>query len=71
MTITGTNLADATAVDFGSVPAAGFTVNADGSITATTPAGSDGIVDATVVTPGGPAPPLPPTSSLTSSPARH
>ena len=56
VTITGTNLADATAVDFGSVPAAGFTVNADGSITATTPAGSDGIVDATVVTPGGTSP---------------
>ena len=52
VTITGTNLADATAVDFGDTPA-GFTINTDNSITAVSPAGSDGTVDVTVATGGG------------------
>jgi len=51
VTITGSNLTGATAVDFGSAPAASFTVSA-GSIEATSPAGS-GTVDVTVTTGGG------------------
>ena len=38
VTITGTDLSNATEVDFGGVPAS-FTANADGSITAVSPAG--------------------------------
>jgi hypothetical protein len=53
VTITGANLTGATAVNFGSVAATGFTVNGSTSITATSPAGSAGAVDVTVVTPGG------------------
>jgi hypothetical protein len=51
VTITGTNLASATAVKFGSTPG---TVTADSatSITATAPSGT-GTVDVTVTTPGG------------------
>jgi large repetitive protein len=49
VTITGTNLTYATAVDFGGV-AAGFWVNSDTSITAFTPAASAGTVDVTVTT---------------------
>jgi DNA-binding beta-propeller fold protein YncE len=52
VTITGSELLGATAVRFGSTPAAGFTVNSDESITATTPA-STGTVDVTVTTPDG------------------
>ncbi len=47
VTITGTNFSGATAVHFGGIAAAGFTVNGPTSITAITPAGS-GIVDVTV-----------------------
>ncbi len=54
VTITGTGLADATAVDFGSTPADGFTVNPDGSVTAVSPAGALGEnADVTVTTPDG------------------
>jgi hypothetical protein len=57
VTITGTNFSGTgytvTAVNFGGVPAT-FSVSADGtSISATSPAGSAGPVDVTVVTPGG------------------
>jgi hypothetical protein len=50
--ITGTGFTDASAVDFGTVPATHFTVNSDTQITATSPAGT-GAADVTVVTPGG------------------
>jgi hypothetical protein len=54
VTITGTNLSGATAVDFGSVAATGVSVNSAGTqITATSPAGSAGTVDVTVTTAGG------------------
>ncbi|MGP0049012.1 MAG: IPT/TIG domain-containing protein, partial [Solirubrobacteraceae bacterium] len=52
VTITGSGLSNATAVRFGSV-AASYVVNSDTSITATSPAGSAGSVDVTVVTAGG------------------
>ena len=58
VTISGANLAGASAVHFGSVPAASFTVNSPGSITATSPAGA-GTVDVTVTTPAGTSPPSP------------
>ncbi|MGA2257482.1 MAG: IPT/TIG domain-containing protein, partial [Thermoguttaceae bacterium] len=49
VTITGTDLAGATAVDFGTTPATSFTVNSAGTqITATSPAGT-GTVNVTVV----------------------
>lgn len=52
VTLTGTNLTDATAVKFGAT-AASYTVNSATQITATAPAGSAGTVDVTVTTPGG------------------
>jgi len=52
VTITGTNLAGATEVDFGGV-AVGFVVNSDSSITAVSPARGAGTVDVTVTTDGG------------------
>jgi|GEM_PF-593842 len=52
VTITGTNLTAATAVDFGMTPAPSVTVNSPTSITAAAPAGV-GAVDVTVTTPGG------------------
>jgi hypothetical protein len=52
VTITGSNLGAATAVDFGGVSATGVTVTSPTSITATAPAGS-GTADVTVTTPGG------------------
>ena len=52
VTITGTDLSGASEVDFGGVPAS-FAVNADGSITAVSPAGAAGAVDVTVITDGG------------------
>ena len=55
MTITGTGLTGATAVDFGSTPASSFTVNNDDSITAIDPAGT-GTVDVTVTGPYGTSP---------------
>jgi alpha-tubulin suppressor-like RCC1 family protein len=53
VTISGTNLAGATAVRFGSASASAYTVNSEGtSITAVDPSG-EGSVDVTVTTPGG------------------
>jgi hypothetical protein len=54
VTITGTGLSGATAVDFGSVPATGVTVVSSTEITAVSPAGS-GSVGVSVSTPGGTA----------------
>lgn len=48
--LTGVNFTGASAVYFGSSPAASFTVDSDTSITATSPAGSAGSVDISVVT---------------------
>ena len=54
VTISGTSLGGATAVDFGSTPAKNFTVVSPTTITATVPGGSAGAtVDVMVVTPGG------------------
>jgi sugar lactone lactonase YvrE len=53
VTITGTNFTGATAVSFGGVPAAGFTVDSPTQITATIAAGATGSV--AVTTPGGTA----------------
>ena len=54
VTISGSNFTGATAVTFGSTPAASFTVNSNGSITAVSPAGTAGTrVDITVTGPGG------------------
>lgn len=53
VTVTGTGFTDATAVDFGQNAATNVTVNSDGSVTATVPAGAVGIDDVTVTTPGG------------------
>ena len=52
VTITGTDFTGATAVDFGTTPAL-FTVDSATEITATSPAGTAGPVNVTVVTPGG------------------
>lgn len=52
VTITGSYLAGATAVLFGGMPAAGFTVDSDAQITAISPAGS-GTVDVRVTTAAG------------------
>ena len=49
VTITGTHLTGATAVDFGGTAAASFTVDSDSRITATSPSGR-GTVDVTVTT---------------------
>ncbi len=53
VTVTGTGLTAATAVDFGSTPATGVTVKNDTTIIATSPAGAAGVVDVTVTTAGG------------------
>lgn len=54
VTITGTNLAEATGVDFGSSSATSVVVNSDSSITAVSPAGTPGATaDVTVTTLGG------------------
>src|SRR5713101_6165090 len=52
VTITGSNLTNATSVSFGSTATNNFTVDNDTQITAVSPAGS-GTVDVTVTTPGG------------------
>jgi len=57
VTITGSNLAEATAVGFGSSSATSVVVNSDNSITAVSPIGTPGeTVDVTVTTPGGTSP---------------
>jgi hypothetical protein len=56
VTITGTDLAGATDVEFGNTPATEVTVDSPTQITATAPAGSTGTVDVTVTTPGGTSP---------------
>jgi hypothetical protein len=53
VTITGTDLTGASAVAFGSTPAASFTVVNSTTITAVSPARPAGIVDVRVTTPGG------------------
>ncbi|HEY1449547.1 MAG TPA: penicillin acylase family protein [Solirubrobacteraceae bacterium] len=53
VTITGSKFTAASAVHFGSTPAASFTVSSDGSITAVSPEGEPGIVDVTVSSEGG------------------
>jgi alpha-tubulin suppressor-like RCC1 family protein len=53
VSVTGTNLAEAVAVYFGSTPAASFTVNSGQSITAVAPSSVVGTVDVTVQTTGG------------------
>ncbi len=54
VTVSGTNLGGATAVDFGANPATNVVVNGGGtSLTATSPAGALGAVDVTVTTSGG------------------
>jgi hypothetical protein len=52
VTVSGSHFTGATAVLFGTTPAA-FTVNGDGSLTATAPPEAEGTVDITVVTAGG------------------
>jgi IPT/TIG domain len=57
VTITGTNLSGATAVQFGGTNATSFTVDNATHITATSPGGTAGqTVDVTVTTPGGTSP---------------
>jgi hypothetical protein len=53
VTITGTGFTGATSVMFGTVAGTNVVVNGDTSITVTSPAGSAGQVDITVVTPSG------------------
>jgi hypothetical protein len=53
VTITGTGLAGASAVSFGSTAAASFTVTSSTAITAVSPPGTSGIVDVRVTTSGG------------------
>jgi len=60
VTVTGANFTGASAVNFGGAPASSFSVNSDASISATSPAGSQGPVDVTVTTVGG-------TSAITGS----
>ncbi len=56
VTITGTGFTGASAVKFGSTPAASFKVNSWTSITAVSPPGTSGFVDVTVTVPGGTSP---------------
>lgn len=52
LTLTGSNLLGSTSVNFGSAPAASFSVVSNTTITATAPSGA-GVVDITATTPGG------------------
>jgi hypothetical protein len=56
VTITGTGLSGATAVNFGSTAGSSMVVNSSTSITVVSPAEGPGTVDVTVVTPGGTTP---------------
>ncbi|MGW8973046.1 IPT/TIG domain-containing protein [Streptomyces platensis] len=58
VTLTGTNLVEATAVRFGATPATSFTVVSDTQITAVVPAGSAGLSSVTVTTVGGTSNPV-------------
>ncbi len=60
VTITGTNLAGATAVDFGTTAVTTFTSDTANQIVLNSPAGSAGTVDVRVVTAGGTSPVNPP-----------
>ena len=53
VTITGSNFTGSTAVSFGGVPAASFTLNSGTQITAVAPAAAAGSVDVRVTGPGG------------------
>ena len=53
VTISGTAFTNASVVKFGTTTATSFTINSATSITAVAPAGSAGVVDLTVTTPGG------------------
>ncbi len=53
VTINGTNFLGATSVKFGTTEASSKTIVSDSSITATSPAGTAGIVNVTVTTPSG------------------
>ena len=53
VTISGANLSSVTGVYFGAAAAAGFSLNAENQIVATSPAGMAGAVDVTVTTPQG------------------
>lgn len=53
VTVTGTNFTGATAVTFGGTAAVGYTVNSATQITATSPAGTAGLVNVRVTTPSG------------------
>jgi uncharacterized repeat protein (TIGR01451 family) len=53
VTIAGTNLENATAVDFGSVAVTSFVSDSNGQIVLLSPAGTAGTVDVTAITPGG------------------
>ena len=69
VTIDGTDLAGATSVAFGSVPATSFTVNPKGTeIKAIAPAHAGGSVNIVVTTPGGASTVTAPTSSTTAEP---
>jgi hypothetical protein len=69
VTISGSNLAGAYAVYFGDVPAASFTFNADGSITAVTPPHTAGATDVRVATFSGTSPASPATRFTFTLPA--
>jgi len=56
VTITGKNFTGATAVNFGSTPAIGLSVDSDTQISAQAPAQAAGPVDVRVTTPGGTSP---------------
>jgi hypothetical protein len=53
VTITGSGFTNATAVSFGGVPAASFSIGSDGVIAAQAPPGTGGTFDVTVTSPGG------------------
>src|SRR5262249_44739910 len=59
VTITGSGFTGATKVVFRTTPAAGFTVNSDTKITATSPALASGSYQIRVTTPGGTSPAVP------------